>query len=265
MEMTKRSRIGWRALCVGAAWATLSACDEAAPRDAAAAQAGPGRIGLEGMEVDVPDFVPYEAEYGSAFGRFFHQVRPFELDGDPKISVLNVIDMPGAVIVDSRALDRETLRLEYLMSPYFAWGQEFVVARFGSSGTDWTRVPLGEAPPVTSSGTSEHGGYFEDIGLSPALAALMPLPDGARFRLPVAQPKRDGTVGTLVADYEVIGRETLALAGGLGCTCWVVEQRRGEEVDRYWVAREPPFVFRRHRDVGGRREHVSDLLSFRTY
>lgn len=215
---------------------------------------------------DVPEFTGYEVEYTSAFGRFFNQVRPVEMAGVPKISVLNLIDMPGSVIVDSKVIDRRTLRMEHMSSPFFAWGQEFLVARADATGFEFVRIPLAGGAPIHAKGTAEYGGYVDDLGFSPTLAAVMPRPVGFRFRLPAMQPKTDGTMASVLIEYHVTGRETLSLASGVRCECWVIDQTDSAGgLHRFWVSREAPFLIKRHRDVGGPRDFVSEVLSFKSY
>ncbi len=230
----------------------------------AAAQVDPV-IRLSPEHFDVPEFSAYEVEYGSAFGRFFNEVRPFELDGTPKISVLNLIDMPGAVIVDSRVLDGATLRLEHMASPFFAWGQEYAVGQSGPEGFEWVRIPLGGGEPLRSTGEAEYGGFVDDLGFSPTLAALMPMDVGATFRLPGLQARSDGTMGSTLLSYEVVGREPLRAVDGVACECWVIEQAAQDGVHRFWISREAPFLIKRHRDIGGPRDFVSEILSFRRF
>lgn len=217
------------------------------------------------LAIDVPDFEPYEVEYASGSGRFFHQVRPFRLDGVDKISIINIIHMPNGVIVDSRGMDRATLRLDYMMTPYFAWGQEYAVAQFNGPHYEWLRVPLGGGEPTRLSGESEYGGFVGELGFSPSFAALLPLPTGTRFSMPVTQPRADGTVDAVLVTYEIVGRETLRLDSGLGCECWILEGDSNGSVTRFWVSREAPFVYRRHRDIDGPRDLVSDALSLRSF
>ncbi|MEM7417408.1 MAG: hypothetical protein AAF389_18090 [Gemmatimonadota bacterium] len=221
---------------------------------------------LARMNIDVPDFEPYQAEYTSAFGRFLHEAWPYALDGRPKVGVVNTIVTPEGVIVDSRSFDRGTLHIDYMTSPYFAWGQEYVVALFQGSQHQWTRVPLGGGEPVVLRATSEDGPLVDDLGFSPAFASLLPLEVGTSFSMPVPRPLADGTVGSALMTFEVVGTEHLSLASGYACDCTVLEQKGpGESVTRFWVSREAPFVFRRHRDVGGQRDFVSDLLGFQGF
>lgn len=218
------------------------------------------------MSVDVPQFDPYEAEYTSAFGRFLHQAWPYSTDGRSKVGVINTITMPNGVIVDSRSFDRANLQIDYMTSPYFAWGEEYVVAFFQGTQYRWTRIPIGGGEPVVLRGTSEHGPFVDDLGFSPAFAGLLPLPVGTTFTMPVPSPQADGTVGGSLLEFEVVGSESLSLPGGHSCACTILEQTGpGESVTRFWVSREAPFVFRRHRDIGGPRDFVSDLLGFRSY
>jgi len=200
----------------------------------------------------------------------------YATDNGDKISVLNIIHMPDRVIVDHRGLDRASLRMEYFYSPFYGWGPEYVVGAYSAQGYDWTRVPEGGGDAIRIQGDwlddgeidggsdGVLGGVFDSLGFSPTFAALLPMDDGVRFRLPKEQPRADGSVDMVLANFTVIGRETLDLASGVGCTCWVLEERepRGT-VHRYWVAREAPFLFRRHRDIGGPRDFVSEVLSFR--
>ncbi len=218
------------------------------------------------LRIDVPEFAGYEVEYTSGMGRFFHQVRPTRRDGAPKISVINIIDSGAGVIVDSRGIDSATLRLEYMMSPYFAWGQEYAVAQFGGGGFEWLRIPLGGGEAQRLVAQSGHGTLIDELGFSPTFAAVLPLPEGARFSASVVQPRKDGSVSTTPVEFEVVGRERLELESGLSCDCWVLEQDAdGGGPTRYWVSREAPFVLERHRDIGGSREAVTEALSFRTF
>ena len=105
-----------------------------------------------------------------------------------------------------------------------------------------------------------------DLGFSPAFAALLPAPIGTRFSLPVAQPRPDGSVDAVTVILEVVGKESLELDSGLACDCWVLEQTdQAGSVTRYWVSRDAPFVFRRHRDIGGPRDTVTAALSLRWF
>ncbi len=216
--------------------------------------------------LDPVDFSPYEVEYRSAFGRFFNQVRQFTLDSVDKISVVNLIASPSAVIVDHRIIDAHSMALEGFYSPYFAWGEEFLAARTDTSGYDWTRIPLRGGEPVRMTGVFEHRGMFDDLGFSPTYAALLPLPVGTIFYIPKMQPRRDGSVVTALVEHEVVGRETLSFGAGRSCECWVIEERAANgSISRLWVTREAPFFIKRHRDIGGRRDFISDIVSFRFY
>lgn len=218
------------------------------------------------LTIEIPDFQPYEAEYGSAFGRFFNRAWPYVRDGRSKLSVVNTITTPNGIIVDSRSFDRTTLQIDYMMSPYFAWAEEYVVALFGESGFQWTRIPIGGGDPITLRGESDAGPFVDDLGFSPAFAGLLPLPVGRRFTMPVPRPIADGTVGSRLLEFEVVGTASLELSSGFSCECTVLEQTGpGDSVTRFWVSREPPFVYRRHRDIGGPRDFVSELLDVRRF
>ena len=213
--------------------------------------------------LQIPDFEPYQAEYTSAFGRFVNQVRHYRGEDGPKISILNIISMPQGVIVDHRGVDAATQRIEFFHSPYFAWGPEYVVAAANEEGYDWVRVPLGGGEPVRAQGQMDTPGYFDSIGFSPLFGALMPMDVGSNFTLPREQPRASGEVSIELVEFEVLRREHLELSSGLNCECWVIEERTaGGSVTQLWVSRQAPFVFRRHRDIGGPREFISDLLEF---
>lgn len=219
---------------------------------------------LEQLTVDMPDFSGYEAEYTSQSGRFLHQVRTFETESGPKVNVINLIHMPNGVIVDSRNIDRHSLALEQVATPYFAWGPEYLVAQHEGDRYEWLRVPLGGGEPIRVSGQSPLGPIVGDLGFSPVFASLLPLDTGARFALPQAQPMADGTIQVVNVLFTVVGTEELELDSGISCSCRIIEQRgSGGSVTRFWVDRQAPFVFRRHRDIGGPRDFVSDVLHFR--
>lgn len=242
-------------------------CAAGLSADSASAQEGSPTppVPYAELVIAMPEFESYEVEYTSQSGRFFHQVRPYQRDGADKVSVLNIIHMPDGVIVDSRGMDRKTLRLEYMMSPYFAWGLEYAVAQFSERGFEWLRIPLGGGEATRLTGESEHGGFVDELGFSPVFAAVLPLPTGTRFTLPHAQPQQDGTVRSSLATYEVVGMERIELESGLSCQCWVLEQTsQGGSITRFWVSRDAPFIYRRHRDIGGQRDFVSDARSFST-
>lgn len=223
-------------------------------------------IPLTADRFDLPDFTGYEVEYGSAFGRFFNQVRPFELNGVRKVSVLNIIDMPTGVIVDSKVIDGATLRLEHMASPFFAWAQEYAVGSANADGFEWIRIPIEGGEPLRSTGVASHGGVVDDLGFSPTLASLMPQPLGSSFRLPALQARRDGTMGETLLEYRVLRRERLWLDSGVTCECWVLEQEDSAGgIHHFWISREAPFLIKRHRDVGGERDFVSEVISFRRY
>lgn len=214
----------------------------------------------------VPDFAPYEVEYTSAFGRFFNEVRAFDLEGTPKISVLNLIDTPNSVIVDHSIIDRGTLRQESGMTPLFAWGPEFLVYRATAEAYDLVRVPLAGGAPIHKTGALARAGFFEGLGFSPTLAAFLPLPSGTRFRIPRMQPRPDGSVDVVLVNMAVVGTESITTPAGVSCACTIVEETaEGGPTHRYWVSREAPFLFKRHRDIGGARDFVSEVLTFRHY
>jgi hypothetical protein len=219
----------------------------------------PGR-----QQMVVPRFEPYEAEYGSAFGQFLNQVRSFSLNQAAKISILNLIDMPTGIIVDHRVLDASTLRMELMVSPYFFWGQEILVAQSSAQTVDWTRVPIGGGAPARHTAPVQYQGYFDDVLFGPTLAALPGLQTGAAFQLPLPVASADGGVAAVPVTLTVVGRETLRTPAGPTCECWIIEQKAaGGFATRFWVATQAPFVFRRHRDIGGPREFVSELIGFR--
>jgi hypothetical protein len=225
----------------------------------------PSEIILPGDDrLAIADFDAYEAEYASAFGRFINQVRPFQTDEGQKISVINLIHMPQAVIVDHRTIDRTSLRMESFVSPYFAWGQEHITGRMDANGYDWVRVPLDGSAVIRTQGGWDTNGVFDGLGFSPTFSAFLSLEIGDRFRIPRDQARVDGTLDAVLVEMEVIGRESLRLDSGVHCECLVLEETDAAgSIQRYWVGEDAPFLFRRHRDVGGPRDFVSDVLSFR--
>jgi hypothetical protein len=213
---------------------------------------------------DTPAFTDYEATYKSAGGKagtFTLQAR--KSNNGKKLSLIDIIPMKENVIVSQRVIDLKSHRFEFSAGPFFPWGPEFVVAQTSTTNYDWARIPIGGGEPKRATGEVANTGYISEM-FSPTLSALMPMAVGTRFRLPEAIPIVDETVRSDLIEYEVIGRENLELADGLSCDCWVIEKRNGNgTIERIWVARKAPFVFRRHRDGGGKRDFVSDLLSFR--
>jgi hypothetical protein len=212
-----------------------------------------------------PEFDPYEVEYGSAFGRFYNQVRKFTDQGSEKISVLNIIEMPQGVIIDHRTIDAATLRIETFNSPYFAWGKEQVFMQSSADNYSLVRIPIDGGDPIHSTGALENNGYFDSLGFSPTLAAILPLDVGTKFQMPKDQPKKNGAVVSVLANYEVIAKEKLNLPSGLSCDCWVIQETsENGSIHKYWISQTAPFLLRRHRDVGGKRDFISDVITFRS-
>jgi len=251
---------------------TLAACGADVTTEASAQPAfGEGEASAEreiiilpGDErLSVPEFEPYEVEYDSAFGRFFNQVRKFKGDDGKKISVLNIIEMPQGVIVDHRTIDADSLRIETFNSPYFAWGPEFVFMRAEADSYNLVRVPVAGGEPIHTTGVLDNNGYFDGLGFSPTMAAILPLAVGTKFKMPKDEPRKDGSVASVLTSFEVTGRENLELPSGVSCECWVIqESSKGGTIHKYWISREAPFLIRRHRDVGGKRDFVSGVISF---
>ncbi|PHR57604.1 MAG: hypothetical protein COA47_11530 [Robiginitomaculum sp.] len=128
---------------------------------------------------------------------------------------------------------------------------------------DWVRTPIGGGDPIRITGELANKGSV-DIMFSPTLASLMPMEIGAKFKLPQAYPRKGGRVSSEFDEYTVLRKEHLELDSGVSCDCWVIESKTwGGTVSHFWVSREAPFVYRRHRDVGGRRDFVSNVTSYR--
>lgn len=214
-----------------------------------------------------PGFDDYEALYTSSSsksGAFTLQVRR---TGDGKsINMIDIIPMQESVIVAQRNIDFQTHRVESGAGPNFAWGGEYIVRNFGDKDYDWTRVPLRGGEPKRMMGEFQNGGAVSEM-FSPTLASLMPMEVGTKFRMPAAYPRKGEFVSSELDEYQVLRKERLDLPSGLSCDCWVIEKKlwgnHYESKEMIWVSREAPFVFRRHRDVGGKRDFVSDLLAFR--
>ena len=213
---------------------------------------------------NTPDFDDFEVVYTSSSsqnGEFTMQAR--QTGDGKKLTLIDIIPMKENVIVAQRVINLKTHRAEFSAQPYFAWGAEFVVGQSSPQGYDWTRIPIGGGEAKRMTGAVENGGYV-DVMFTPTLAALMPMEIGELFRMPEAYPRKGEFVSSEFNEYEVLRQERLDLPSGLSCDCWMIEKRAwNDTVSHYWVAREAPFVFRRIRNVGSRREMVSDALGFR--
>lgn len=210
-----------------------------------------------------PAYEDFEVRYGSTFsknGEFTLQVR--NVAGGTKTHVMDIIPGENAVVVAFRMIDSASQRVEFSAGPYFAWGQEFVVNQASNEGYDAVRIPIGGGEPARMTGELPLGGSIADT-FSPTLASLMPMQTGAKFRLPIVEPRKDETFANVFANFEVVGREELILKSGLRCECWVIEGTTSAMTSRYWVSREAPFFYRWHRDIGGQREFISEALGFR--
>lgn len=213
---------------------------------------------------NAPAFEDFEVRYGSTFsknGAFTLQVRNVA-DG-AKIHIMDIIPGEQAVIVAFRMIDAASQRIEFSAGPYFAWGEEFVVQQASPQELDMTRIPIGGGEPVHQASTLPLGGFIADT-FSPTLAALMPMEIGTKFRLPLTEPRADQSMVNVFADFEVLGREKLTLDSGVSCECWVIEEKTSAMTSHLWVSREAPFFYRWHRDIGGQRDFVSEVLSFKT-
>ena len=214
--------------------------------------------------LNIPALTDYEARYNSSFsktGEFTLQVR---LTGDgKKISMIDIIPGQETVIVAQRQIDVASQLLEFSAGPNYAWGPEFIVKQSNGKVYDWARVPAGGGELKRANGPVANNGSFSEM-FSPLLATLMPMGVGGRFRLPALYARKGEFASSEFDDYEVIGRERLETVSGKVCECWVIDKKNWDgSLERIWVAREAPFVFRRHRDVGGPRSFVSELTGFR--
>ncbi|MEO9469742.1 hypothetical protein [Parasphingorhabdus sp.] len=212
---------------------------------------------------NTPAFDDYQAVYTSSSsktGGFTLQVRK---SGDgKKLAMIDIIPMPNYVIVAQRQIDLKTHRAEFGSGPFFAWGQEFVVSSSNGKNYSWTRTPIGPGAPKQMQGTIANGGYVSEM-FSPTLASLMPMSVGTRFQLPEAYPRKGEFVSSEYDSYQVLRKENLSLPSGFSCDCWMIEKKTWNGMTEHiWVSRKAPFVFRRIRDVGGKREFQSDLLAF---
>lgn len=212
-----------------------------------------------------PKFSNYETTYNSAMGkngRFSLQARKSN-DGK-KLSMIDIIPMKDNVIVAQRVIDLKSHRSVFSAQPYFAWGMEYIVGQNTSEKYDWQRVPIGGGEAIRTQGELANAGGV-DVMFSPTLASLMPMDIGTKFRMPEIFPRKGGFVSSELNDYKVLRKEHLELKSGVSCDCWVIEKTSwgGGSTTQFWVSREAPFVFRRHRDVGGKRDSVSDVMSFR--
>lgn len=209
----------------------------------------------------IPD---YEARYTSSSsktGEFTLHVRTTG-DGE-KLSMVDIIPMENMVIVAQRFIDVQTQLLEFYAGPYFAWGPEYIVGKTDGETYDWSRTPIAGGAPKRANGNIAHDGYVSEM-FSPLLASLMPRDVGAIFQMPAFYARKGEYVSAEMDVFTITGREALATPSGLSCECWVIDKKTWNgSLERIWVARTAPYVFKRHRDVGGSRSFVSELLSYR--
>lgn len=212
----------------------------------------------------VPTFTDYEARYTSSSSKTGEFTLHVRLSGDGrKMSLIDMIPMENSVIVAQRQIDLTSQRLEFSAGPYFAWGAEFIVSQSDGKTYDWARVPVGGGVPKRAEGAISHQGYVSEM-FSPLLASLMPMDEGAQFRLPASYARQGEFVSSELDAYTVLRRERLNTPAGPSCNCWLIEKQNWSgSTERIWVDRKAPFVFRRHRDVGGRRDFVSELTAYR--
>ena len=249
--------------CLARSQALLLASLAALALPAAQAQdARPIEVGSDAFtSLDIPD---YEARYNSSSsktGEFTLQVRR---SGDgKKLAMIDIIPMENAIIVAQRQIDLASQLQEFGAGPYFAWGPEFIVSSTDGTNYDWTRIPVGGGEPVRMTGDIAHGGYTSEM-FSPLLASLMPMEVGSKFQLPAFYARQGDRVSSELDTYEILSREPMDTASGLSCNCWLIEKTPwAGGVERIWVDQKPPYVFKRHRDVGGSRSFVSELTAYR--
>ncbi len=248
-------RAGWHVAIAG----LLSFVDVATSHAQDAKPILPGGSSFTALE-----FSDYEARYNSSSsktGEFTLQVRQ---SGDgKKLAMIDIIPMENMIIVAQRQIDLSSQRLEFSAGPYFAWGPEFIVSTSDDSSYNWTRIPQGGGEPVQMTGEIAHGGYVSEM-FSPLLASLMPMEVGEIFELPSSYARQGDFVSSEMDRYEVISRNEMETPSGLTCNCWMIEKTPWSgSVERIWVDVKPPFVFKRHRDVGGPRSFVSELTAYR--
>ncbi len=223
------------------------------------------RVILPGSDqLSVPELFDYEARYTSSFSKTGEFTLHVRLTGDgQKLSLIDIIPGETMMIVSQRHIDVATQRIEFSGGPYFAWGAEYIVAQSDGRSYDWARVPLGGGAPKRTNGEIENHGYMSEM-FSPLLASLMPLGVGESFGLPNSYARKGEFVSSEIDTYEVIARESLETPAGLSCNCWVIEKTPWSGgTERIWIDRQAPFVFKRHRDVGGPRSFVSELTNYR--
>ena len=249
-----------------ACWMLLAGSLVTGITQAASEQGGGGvKIAPGDDRIRLLEFAPFEAHYtsrSSTTGAFVIRVR--SIDEGQAISLIDINPMADNVIVAQRRINARTLALEFATGPLFSWGSEYVVQQMSPAGYDWVRVPIGGGEPMRTSGEFRYSGVTSDM-FSPTLAALMPLSEGERIALPVAVPRKDGSVSDWWEDYRVLRQQTLQTPAGLSCECWVLEKAApGGGTTHLWISDKPPFVFKRSFDQGGAREFVSELLQYRT-
>lgn len=210
-------------------------------------------------------FKPYEAHYtsrSSVTGAFTLRARM--IDDGQAISLVDIIPMPENVIVAQRRIHAASHALEFSAGPLFSWGAEYVVKQMGPGEYDWTRIPIGGGEPIRTAGSLRTDAVISDL-FSPTLAALLPMNVGEKFSLPIAVPRKDGSVSASWETYEIVGKERLETPSGEICQCMLVEKPApGGGTTALWIDAKPPYVFKRIFDRDGSREFVSELLEFRT-
>lgn len=211
-----------------------------------------------------PTFEDYEAVYTSqsaTSGGFTIQAR--KSGNGKKVAMIDIIPMKDNIIVAQRHIDLKTFRSTFSAQPYFAWGAEFIVGQSNEDSYDWTRVPIGGGAPKRMSGKIANKGYMTEM-FSPTLAALMPMDVGTTFNMPEAYARKGEYVSSELDTFTVMKRENLTTPSGQTCQCWKIEKATwGGQTEYIWVDRTAPFVFKRTRNVGGKREFTSELLAYR--
>lgn len=179
--------------------------------------------------------------------RVHQEVTLGKVEGTPVINALYQVTLPsGELLVDHIVVDRAGLGLIFRFAPYFAVGQDYLVATLRGNELGGSLNPLTGGEPRPIAKTLDSAVFEESIlGL---LLATLPLEESFAATIPrlaISGSTQSFLAGTIA--LEVTGRERIKGRDNKHYETWVVEARWGgvDYRERLWIAGEPPYMIQK--------------------
>ena len=170
-----------------------------------------------------------------------------KVQGRDVINILNQVNLPsGELLVDHIVLDRASLALIFRFAPYFAIGQDYLVATLQGGAFAGVLHPLAGGETRVYQQQLDSAVFAEPtLGLLLAVAPLTADFAAELPRLAVSASSQDFSSGTLTV--EVVGRERIKAGDRKHYETWVVEAKWGgaDYSEKLWVAERPPYLIQK--------------------